>query len=178
MKKFLLLLVGCAVSFFTFSQVTSLEFVSKKTSGDKATVYFDVVGIKDSKHADAILKSFLNNSNIEWGRYYESSAYKDRFQLITNHNITAHDILDILISHGTDFDYTSVARNGVVEKDAKDTNKANLNFKRTEIQESGFPKYVDTGNPTEDEKIYVEKKKQWILENPEKYEQMLNELDN
>lgn len=43
--------------------------------------------------------------------------------------------------------------------------------KTIEIPES-FPKYIDTGNPKEDEARYYEAKQKWIKEHPQEYEKI------
>ncbi|MFH2094245.1 MAG: hypothetical protein ABIJ16_00990 [Bacteroidota bacterium] len=70
-----------------------------------------------------------------------------------------------------------VAKNKVVVELKKTTDKDGNTVvvaeevERTMIPES-FPKYIDTGNPKEDEAAYYEAKQKWIREYPDEYEKI------
>lgn len=58
------------------------------------------------------------------------------------------------------------------EKDEKGELKVvSKEVKRIEIPES-FPKYIDTGNPKEDEANYYEAKQKWIKDHPDEYQKI------
>lgn len=156
------------------AQESVLEFVQKKTTPNGFVVYFDVVGINGETHANAILEDFLDDGNVQSGRYFVSSAYKDRFQLYVNSNVTAQYVLNILKTHGADFDYSSVSVNGYVKPEPGNAGNTKRTSTRTDVQYPGFPKYVDTGNPTLDQQRYSEEKSKWVNEHPEEYEKMIN----
>lgn len=41
------------------------------------------------------------------------------------------------------------------------------------VSANGFPQFVNTGNPEKDEKIYQERKQEWIVTHSEEYKQMI-----
>lgn len=45
--------------------------------------------------------------------------------------------------------------------------------KAAAVSSNGFPQFVNTGNPEKDEKIYQERKQEWIVTHPEEYKQMI-----
>jgi len=158
-----------------YAQVDVLEFVQKKPTTEGQVVYFDVVGIHNQDHANVIMEDFLDDPNVFGGRYFISSANKDRYQLNTNTQVSAAYVLSILQRHGVDFDYSSVSRNGYVIPEDHTPVPVGSGAKRTDVNQEGFPKYKNTGNKIEDDRRYAEEKNKWIQENPEQYEQLLKQ---
>ncbi|HOE03895.1 MAG TPA: hypothetical protein PLZ52_01665 [Bacteroidales bacterium] len=177
MKRFaIFLLLICSTGSLLLAQTDVLEFVSKKPTDTGYVVYFDVVGLNNTAHAESLLEIFLDDSNVSGGRFFVSSANKDRYQLYVSSNVTANYILSILQSQGCDYDYSSIIRNGVVPKE-NPVSAPPSNIKRSAVDYPGFPEFVNTGNPQQDEKNYMDAKNKWISEHPQEYQQLLNETE-
>ncbi|MBP7076761.1 MAG: hypothetical protein KBB11_06915 [Bacteroidales bacterium] len=174
MKRFSILLLMTFFGLSAFAQENILEFVQKKTTPEGFVIYFDVIGINGDDHANAILEDFLADENVQRGRYFISSANKDRYQLYVNNTVTPNYVLGILKTHGVDFDYTSVSVNGYIQPDDNKSTPNSATSTRTDVQYPSFPKYVDTGNPLQDQQRYADEKSKWIDEHPDEYEKMLN----
>jgi hypothetical protein len=160
-----------------FTQEDKLEFAHKKSSGENTVAYFDIQGLEDNEQAEKMLKRLLKDPQIIDGRYFKSSSMTDRYELKFTNNVDANYILSILQEMNLDYDYSSVYKNGVLEKaNHPESNASQHGSPRTAIAIEGFPEFIDTGNPEEDEKTYAEKKRQWIEANPEKYQEYLNSL--
>ncbi|MFH1321908.1 MAG: hypothetical protein ABII90_14810 [Bacteroidota bacterium] len=56
----------------------------------------------------------------------------------------------------------------------KEKREQNIN-NNTQILPPGFPRYVDTGSPEDDQNKYAKAKEQWIHDNPEKYKELFND---
>jgi len=174
MKKIaLLIFISGMFSVTLFSQEGKLEFIQKKATDNGYTVYFHVVDIEDSDHIDSILEELLNDNNIYKGRHFISGTGKDRFQLYINEIVSAEYVRNILLSQNVDYEYTCVSVDGNVESSP---NSYSGSVKR-HINSNGFPRYIKTGNQETDDKKYKNSKDQWINENPEEYNKLLEELN-
>jgi hypothetical protein len=175
MKKFYLLLATFAmVSIISAQDV--LEFTEKKPIENGYSVYFHVKGILNDEHANEIVNDLANEANITYVRYFVSSQGKDRFQLSINEGVTPEYIRNILITHNTDFEFTSVSRKDQIGNKASQAMRVQDVAQRRAVNYPGFPKYEETGNTKIDEANYSANKEQWIQENPEAYQQLLNEI--
>ncbi|MDD3859888.1 MAG: hypothetical protein PHW83_06800 [Bacteroidales bacterium] len=177
MKNLVLIIsfIGLLVS-SAYSQIGKLDFNQKKISGEGFTVYFEVVGINDEAHALSILDDLIKDNNIEKGRYFISSTGKDRYQLYINDKVNPEYVREIIQLHDVDFDFTTISIDGVTQE-----NDINIDIKKgsekININAPGFPEYQITGVKEVDDNNYKNSKEQWIDENPEEYEKMINELN-
>lgn len=56
--------------------------------------------------------------------------------------------------------------------------KGNFNKKSAKSKTSDFPQYIDTGDLEKDVADYEARKKQWIQDNPEKYQAMMQKSNS
>ena len=177
MKKFYLILGLLALACLSYSQDV-LEFTDKKPHPDGASIYFHVSGLIDDNHAEAVVNDLLDDSNISFARYFVSSSGKDRFHIHCTNNVTPEYIRPLLLAHNLDYDFSTVSRNGNLENQASHaTTSVNNHSARQGVNYPGFPQFKDTGNPEKDESEYGQKKQEWINENPEAYQELIDDLN-
>lgn len=182
MKQFLfglIILLFCAINqLVAQNQADVLEFTRMKTAGQGYTIYFNLIGIAGEDHAETILQELLNEPSIYDGTFFKTPDNKDRFQIfVTDLSITANYVRDIVKSHGADYDFTTVMVNGVIPNlGEQGVSIHSLGSQRTPIIFDDFPQYKDTGDPKNDAQNYRREKLEWINNNPEKYEQLLQEM--
>ena len=174
-----IILVGLFIlfSFSCFSQQENLDFVQKKYTGDSYTVYFEVTNLVDEAQSQQILEDFLRDDKIKEARYYKSGEEKDRFQLIMDCVITASYIKKILLTHNVDYDYNTIIVDGVNPQKGNYSDN-NVGSKGFHVSSLGFPSYTHTGNKEIDNENYRKAKDEWIEENPDEYESLLQEQKN
>ncbi|MFH1319615.1 MAG: hypothetical protein ABII90_03050 [Bacteroidota bacterium] len=63
-------------------------------------------------------------------------------------------------------------------KELKEKRQQNINKNNFQILPTDFPKYVNTGNPHDDQQNYSIAKEQWIQNNPEGYKELFNKNDS
>jgi hypothetical protein len=177
MKKFYLILGLLALVCLSYSQ-DAMEFTDKKPHPDGASIYFHVSGLNDESHAETIVNDLLDDPNISFARYFVSSSGKDRFHIHCSENITPEYIRNVLLTNNVDYDFSTVSRNGIVENKAEHANTSiNNHSTRQSVNAPGFPQFKDTGNPEKDESEYAQKKQEWINENPDTYQELINDLN-
>lgn len=163
-------------SIFMMAQSGEMEFTQKKIVGDELTVYFYVQNLENDEQAQILLDDLLAEDGISSGRFFKAGNGKDRFQLYIKENISASYIRNILLTHNVDFDFSTVSVNGVIlNPDELPENVAIMGSQKRNIPDD-FPEYKKTGNAELDVENYRIEKDKWIEENPEKYNQMVNEL--
>lgn len=175
LKRFLcfgiLFLIGLNLS----AQDEVLKFTLSKNLGEQKTVYFHIKGIEDDEQSDKLLERLLSDPLIYDGRIYETPTNNDRCQLYMDHEIDAAYVKSILQEFNLDYEYTTVSRNGHLEAQQAEKLPSHETPKTPVVME-GFPEYVDTGNPEADKADYARRKKEWVEQNPEKYEEYLEQL--
>ncbi len=154
----------------------NLEFTRIKPTDAGFTVYFNVSGLKDEAHAEAILQELLNDPGVYDGSFFESVDGQDRFHIYIYPEITAEYIRSIIKNHGIDYNFSTVSINGRLPNRDKGVSVSSMKSETIPVNMEGFPQYINTGNAEEDAENYRVKKQKWIDENPEKYEKMLEEL--
>lgn len=178
MKKLIALSIVVCISIgILCAQEGKLEFTQIKPTNDGYTVYFHVKGIKDESHAQEILEDLLNDNNILRGRYFKSIEGKDRYQLYINEFVTAEYIREILKTHGTDYDFSTVSIDGIAPNKTPRKNPNEFpESPRVKLDIEDFPEYKSTGNKVEDDEKYRSEKDKWINEHPEEYEKLSKEM--
>lgn len=161
------------MSISVFAQQEKLEFTQKKIADEGFTVYFHVVNLEDATHANTILEELLNDNNIYGGRYFKSGTGNDRFQIYINEIVSAEYVRNILLTYGVDYEFTCVSIDGNLEELSNGYNGST----KTYVSSMGFPKYERSGNKEGDDINYRNEKDQWINENPEEYNKLLEELE-
>ena len=176
MKKIYLIIGLVTLSCLSFAQ-DNLEFTQKKSNGNSKSIYFQVEGLVNDEQADAVVNDLLDEPNITFARYFISGKGKDRFQIHCNSTLTAEYVREILLAHNLDYDFSTISRNGIIEDKNPNANAGNNESLRNDIETIGFPKYNNTGNKQDDDAKFSVKKRKWIEENPNEYQEMLNQLD-
>ncbi|PLX06093.1 MAG: hypothetical protein C0596_16530 [Marinilabiliales bacterium] len=178
MKKLILLLIICG--YFTlnlFSQEGKLEFTQIKVADEGYTVYFHVVNLIDDEHGNMVLAELLNDENIFSGRYFKSGEGKDRFQLYINEFVSAEYVRNILLSQNVDYEFSTVTVNGNYINGNNQTFEQGIKGSpKMYVTSMGFPKYEYTGDKEQDDINYRNAKDDWINQNPEEYEKLLEDL--
>lgn len=176
MRKLVLLSIVLLSSVLLSAQTGEMEFTQKKIVGDELTVYFYVQNLENDEQAQTLLEDLLAEDGISSGRFFKAGNGKDRFQLYIKENITASYIRNILMTHNVDYDFSTVSVNGVIlNPDELPEHVAIMGSQKKNLPD-GYPEYKKTGNPEVDAENYRIEKDKWIEENPDKYNQMVNEL--
>lgn len=153
---------------FAYSGIAQqvMEFTQSKNTGENKTVYFHIKGLDEDEEArTSLLNELLKDANIISGRIFTSSSSKTRCQLILPNNVTPEYIREILLSHGYDYEFTTVSVNGELKVD---TNPETHVSKYTAPAED-FPCVEKTGDKQKDSDNYTLAKDKWILENKKEY---------
>ncbi|MEA3447991.1 MAG: hypothetical protein U9Q98_06015 [Bacteroidota bacterium] len=181
-KQILLLAIISLIAFPGFSQNSSsaeepeLKFTHMKKIGPEKAVYFHIDGIQDKDHENAILEKLLMDPAISDGRIFKTPNMEDRCQLYVDPEIDPHYIRNILNELDVDYAFKIVSRNGHLEKQAEQLKEHPEQSPRTPITIEGFPEYKHTGNPEADQADYAKRKKEWIENHPEEYQEYLDNL--
>ncbi|MEA1875156.1 MAG: hypothetical protein U9N51_12140 [Bacteroidota bacterium] len=156
------------------AQESNLKFTLSKTLGEQKTVYFHIKGFQDNEMSEVLLERLLQDPLIYKGRIFKTPKLQDRCQLHMAHEIDAAYVLSILKEFNLDYEYTTVSRNGHLETNRAKHQSSPGATKSSPVLIDGFPEYEDTGNPELDKKNYQIKKRKWVEENPEKYQEYIN----
>lgn len=181
-KYYCLFLIIAMFSTAGFSQDAAisdkdeLRFTLVKNLGPDKTVYFHMEGIKDQAHQDAILARLLKDPSISDGRIFKTAEQVDRCQLYMDHSIDAAYVRSILLEKNVDYKFTSVSINGHLENKQPERKQKSGQSPPVPVLIEGFPKYKDTGNPETDRQDYAERKRGWIENNPDKYQEYLDSI--
>ncbi|MDA3819776.1 MAG: hypothetical protein PF590_04870 [Candidatus Delongbacteria bacterium] len=153
-----------------------LEFTHVKNLGPEKTVYFHIDGINDEDHKNAILERLLMDPSISDGRIFKTPNMEDRCQLYVNQDVDAAYVRNILKKLDVDYAFKIVSKNGHLEKQDQQLKEHPEQSPRTPIAIEGFPEYKHTGNPEADKADYAKRKKEWIENNPEAYQEYLESI--
>ncbi|MGC9332443.1 MAG: hypothetical protein ACP5DZ_11315 [Bacteroidales bacterium] len=160
------------------SQEPDLKFMHMKKVGPEKTVYFHIDGIQDKDHENAILEKLLMDPAISGGRIFKTPNMEDRCQLYVSPDVDAAYIRNILKELDVDYAFKIVSKNGHLEKQAEQLKEHPEKSPRTPIAIEGFPEYNHTGNPEADKADYAKRKKEWIENHPDEYQEYLDNLKN
>lgn len=174
LKRFLSFSILFLIGLNLLAQNEVLRFTLSKNLGEQKTVYFHIKGIVDNEQADKLLDRFLLDPLIYDGRIYETPTNQDRCQLYMDHEIDAVYVRSILQEFNLDYEYTTVSRNGQMETSY--SLESSLQETPKTVVADGFPEYFDTGNPEADKADYARRKKKWVEENPDKYQEYLDSI--
>ncbi len=181
-KHIIILLIISVVGVPVFSQnhantgEPELKFTHVKNSGPEKTVYFHIDGIQDKDHENAILESLLMDPSVFDGRIFKTPNMEDRCQLYVSNDVNAAYVRNILKKIDVDYAFQIVSKNGHLEKQAERLKEEPEQSPRTPIGIEGFPEYNHTGNPEADKADYAKRKKEWIENNPEEYQEYLDNI--
>jgi hypothetical protein len=159
--------------FITNAQTEKLSFTQYKPTEEGYVVYFHLTNIQSEAMGNSLAYLLIKDENIISARYFKGSNGKDRFQLIIKDIVTPEYIRDLVNPFGVDFDFSTIAINGIIKNQPLKSDVGFNESPRLVIDKEEFPVYEDTGNKTADEQRYIQNKKQWVENNPEKYEELL-----
>lgn len=178
MKKNVLILgVFLLATVGLYCQNDYYEFLRQRSTKTGFTTFFDVVNLDDSFTADLIISDLLQDENISRANYFKLKNGKDRIHIFYDSVVDANYIRPILQYHDVDFDLSTVIKNGEVQQ-SKDEKIRIEKFtsKPKHVKADGFPQYKNTGHKDLDNNNYRKEKDEWINNNPQEYELMLQEL--
>lgn len=170
--------VFLTMSFSQEQYEDNYEFLRKRAATEGYTIFFDVINLKNNHQAEMILQDLLSHEDVYDGRFFTTRDNKNRFHLFMYNVISANEIREIIIQHNVDYTLEHVSKNGEISERNRGVHVSELGSERKPIDYSDYPKYIDTGDKEQDRIIYNKRKEQWINENPEKYQRILNELKN
>jgi len=180
MKKIVLLicLSTLAISLL-IGQTDNYEFLRTRKTLEGYTTFFDVVNLNDEYTADQIISELRQDENISRADFFKLKNGKNRIHIFCNDNVDANLVRAILQNYDVDYDLSTVILNGEVKVNENIiTDVKEFTSTPTPVKYNDFPSYVNTGNKEEDDINYANKKEQWINENPEKYNELLKEMEN
>jgi hypothetical protein len=167
----ILLMLYLLVSIGVSAQEGKLSFTLIKKSNEDYVVYFNVSGITSLDHAEKVIDLVLNIPGVYDGRYFLTSTSKDRFWLKISTNVTPEQIRAVLRENSCDFDFSTVAVDGVILYPDDQPESLQISSEPYTPNIEGYPEFIDTGNPEKDKQDYTNRKREWISNNPEKYKQ-------
>lgn len=157
------------LTFIMFSQDNKLSFTYFKPYEESGkVVYFNIKGLDANEdERTQVQTSLANIKNVSTVRIYTSSLGKTMCQMYMTDDIKPEIILEVLKQYNYDFDYTTVAVNGVLKDRYKPetytSNKTNINKKHA------IPHSTDLSDSQ-----YQDSKAQWIEQNQKVYNKELN----
>jgi hypothetical protein len=180
MKKITILLgLVLLVTINSFCQTDNYEFLRQRPSGEGLTTFFDVVGLEDEFVAELIIGDLRQDQNIWRADYFKLKNGKDRIHIFYDKSIDANYVHAIIKSHDVDYDLSTVLLNGELHRSEEDKMRlSNYTSEQTSINKADFPQYENTGNKEQDDNNYRVKKDEWINNNPEEYNNMLEEMQS
>lgn len=174
MKKFIILFgLFTSISVLGISQNDYYEFLRARPSGDGLTTFFDFVGLDDSIIIEQLISDLRNDEDIYRADYFKLKNGKDRIHIFYSKNIDANYVRAYLQAYELEYDFSTVLKNGELQRSEDD--KVRLESYRSEqnsIENSTFPDYQNFDNDNQ----YRTEKDKWIEENPEEYNQLLEDL--
>ncbi|MGI6411744.1 MAG: hypothetical protein ACOX0V_11030 [Bacteroidales bacterium] len=182
MKKLILLFLGVFVISVFYSQAQSdddnYEFYYVRQVGSDYLLYFNVLGLENDIIAEKITSDLNADSNISEAEIFELKTGEKRIKILCEQELDANYIRNILVTYGADYDPYTVLINGDIkfkEKQFVEINNFSSQFQN--VKYSDFPVHKNTGNKEFDDIEYFKAKEKWINENPEKYNELLNEME-
>jgi len=180
MKKFVLLICfSTLVVFSLIGQTDNYEFFRTRKTLEGFTTFFDVVNLNDEFTADQIISDLREDENISRADYFKLKNGKNRIHIFYNENIDANYVRAILQAYNVDYDLSTILLNGQVAiEESKFSDITKFKSNPNPVKYSDFPTYTNTGNKEIDDLNYGISKEKWINENPEKYNELLKEMEN
>jgi hypothetical protein len=173
MKNTLLGIVLISLSFSLFSQETVSDFIKAENLDREKVVYFNLLGITDDNHKKALWNDLVADEKINEVIIENENSCKLRVmkdvtpdylqKILDNHNVKINSN-DLILSNST-----------VIEAEKPEIffSPAYPDYSKFKVLPASFPAKVDTGNPYEDEITNRENFKKWREENPEDWQEML-----
>ncbi|MBN2778590.1 MAG: hypothetical protein JXR36_13165 [Bacteroidales bacterium] len=160
-------------------QNDNYEFLRQRPSGEGLTTFFDVIGLEDEFVAELIISDLRQDQNIWRADYFKLKNGKDRIHIFYDKSIDANYVHAIIKSHDVDYDLSTVLLNGELHRSEDDKMRlSKYTSTQTPVNKTGFPQYENTGNKEQDDNIYRVKKDEWISNNPEEYNNMIEEMQS
>lgn len=177
-----IIMCGIFSAHTSFSQIDleetdgNYEFIRKRPASEGYTVFFDVKNLQNKAQGEQVLQDLLNDEGIYDGRFFSTRDGKDRFHIYILPDVNANYVREIITKHNIDYVLDHVSLNGKIEEKDRGVEVSRMQSKRVSINYPDYPKFEDTGNTEQDRHNYDKKKREWIKNNPEKYEKILNNL--
>ncbi|HPX75626.1 MAG TPA: hypothetical protein PLW77_03485 [Bacteroidales bacterium] len=167
------------VVFSLIGQTDNYEFIRIRPTAEGYITHFDIINLNDDSTADQIKTYLQEDENISDTKIVKLKNGKIRVFIYSHDYVDANYVRAILQSRNVDYDLSSVALNGQVVRNDKefiDPNK--FTSTPTPVKFSDFPTYINTGDKEIDNINYANAKEKWINNNPEKYNELLKEMEN
>ena len=162
MKRTFILITVLFLSTYIFAQIKISKFEGVKDYNNGHRIaYFYIEGLNNNKELiNYISSEFRTDENYSRFIIYPSTntTLKNRVMMEANVPINTNQLslkLNQLYQH-----YSKI-------KSKYPNDKQNFYIELYNVQD--FPIYIDTGNEKQDEEIYEQRKKEWIKNNPKKF---------
>lgn len=174
MKSFSFIFILFIISTFSlqsFSQ-NNVSFKKEPLKDGLKVVSFKIDGITGEQHRAELRDALDQNDSINYVIIYPT----DKCYMKITKGTDANYVQEILAVNGVDFNYETV------DVHTESSVEINIVPIPKDLEEKNlpddFPKYIDTGNPYEDEKRLAEEFELWRQNNPEEWQKMLEEREN